>query len=223
MGGFCCGIAAAQRPSQGDPARGQRHECRLRQGSERQPRECPGGVRQVPRHPEYGGGVRPGPEGREPGRHREAGPAGTDAVDVAQEPGELDGEGNPEVGVDGPGTVCDGHSLRDEAGASRHLRAEGCRGGQEAVPKRVRLGACNAGTDRGFARADGAHSPDDRRALGGDLGPLDSRPDDRFHGGSQQPVLGREAAGTRIPGGGVYDGHALLCRRETHPPVLLTH
>jgi transposase len=44
-----------------------------------------------------------------------------------------------------------------------------------------------------------------------------------FMEGSQQPVLSREAAGTRIPDGGVYDGHALLRRRETHPPVLLTH
>ncbi len=165
--------------------------------------------------------MRPGPEGGKPGRHREAGPAGANAVDVAQEPGELDGEGNPKVGVDGPGTVCDWHGLRDEAGASRHLRAEGCRGGQEAVPKLVCLGAGDAWTDRGFARADGAHSPDDRRALGGDLGPLDSRPDDRCHEGSQQPVLSSEAAGTRIPDGEVYDGHALLRRRETHPPVLL--
>ena len=46
---------------------------------------------------------------------------GTDAVDVAEEPGELDAKGGPQVGVDGPGTVCDGHGLRDEAGASRHL------------------------------------------------------------------------------------------------------
>jgi hypothetical protein len=63
--------------------------------------------------------VRPGSEGGEPGRRREAGPVGADALDVAQEPGELDGKGSPEVGVDGPGTVCDGHGLLDEAGASR--------------------------------------------------------------------------------------------------------
>jgi hypothetical protein len=49
-----------------------------------------GGVRQVPRHPECGGGVRPGSEDAESGRRLETGPAGADAVDVAQEPGELD-------------------------------------------------------------------------------------------------------------------------------------
>ncbi len=38
-------------------------------------------------------------------------------VDVAQEPSELDGEGDPEVGVDVPGTVRDGYGLRYEAGA----------------------------------------------------------------------------------------------------------
>ncbi len=167
--------------------------------------------------------MRPGPEGGEPGRHREAGPVGADAVDVAQEPGELDGEGNPEVGVDGPGTVCDGHGLRDEAGASRDLRAEGCRGGQEAVPKRVRLGAGDAGANRRTARADGPSCPDGRRAFGGNLGPLDSRSDDRLHGGSQQLVLSREAQSPRVPDGGIHDRHALLRRRETHPPVLLTH
>jgi hypothetical protein len=64
---------------------------------------------------------------------------------VTQEPGELDREGNLVVGVDGPGTVRDGHGLRDEAGASRHLRAKGCRGGQEPVPRLVRLGAHGEG------------------------------------------------------------------------------
>jgi hypothetical protein len=27
----------------------------------------------------------------------------------------------------------------------------------------------------------------------------------------------------RVPDGGIHDRHALLRRRETHPPVLLTH
>ena len=40
---------------------------------------------------------------------------------MAEEPGELNGEGDPEVGVDGSATVCDGHGQRDEAGASRYL------------------------------------------------------------------------------------------------------
>jgi hypothetical protein len=40
---------------------------------------------------------------------------------VAEQPGELDREGDLEVGIEGAGTVCDGHGLRDEAGASRHL------------------------------------------------------------------------------------------------------
>ncbi len=167
--------------------------------------------------------MRPGTEGREPCQHREAGPAGADAVDVAQEPGQLDGEGNPEVGVDGLGTVCDGPGLRDEAGASRHLRAEGCRGGQETVSKLVRLGAGDAWANRRTARADGPSCPDGRRAFGGNLGPLDSRSDDRLHGGSQQLGLNREAQSPRVPNGGIHDRHALLRRWKTHPPVLLTH
>jgi hypothetical protein len=108
LGGFCGRIAAAQRASQGDQACGDRHECRLRQGLERQARERSGGVRQIPHYPECVGGVRSGQEGREPGRRREGGPAGADPVNVAQEPGELDGEENLEVGVDGPKTVCEG-------------------------------------------------------------------------------------------------------------------
>ena len=76
-------------------------------------------------------------------------------MDVAEEPGELDGEGNPEVGVDGSGTVCNGHGLRDEAGASRYLPMEGCGRSQEAVRKLVRVGPSDAGADPGVARADG--------------------------------------------------------------------
>ena len=44
------------------------------------------------------------------------------------------------MGVDGSGTVCDGHGLRDEAGASRHLPMEGCGRSQEAVRELVRVG-----------------------------------------------------------------------------------
>ncbi len=51
------------------------------------------------------------------------------------------------MGVDGPGTVCGRHGLQDNAGALRHLRAEGCRGGEEVVPKLVRVRAGDAGTN----------------------------------------------------------------------------
>ena len=131
---------------------------------------------------------------------------------MAQEPSELDGEGNPEVGVDGSGTVCNGHGLRDEAGASRHLSLEGRRGRQETVRELVRLGEGDEGAGRGVARAHGASCPDDRRAHGENLGPLNSRPDDRLHGGTQQPVLSREAQGPRVSVGRVHDHHALLRR-----------
>ena len=144
-------------------------------------------------------------------------------MDVAQEPSELDGEGDPQVGVDVPETVRDGYGLRDEAGASRHLSMEGRRGRQENVRELVRLGEGDEGAGRGVARAHGASGPDGRRAFGGNLGPLDSRPDDRLHGGTQQPVLSREAQGARVPDGGIHDNHALLRRRETYPTVLLTH
>ncbi len=72
-------------------------------------------------------------------------------MEVAQEPGKLDGEGDPQVGVDGPGTVRDGHGLRDEAGASRHLPMEGRRGRQETVRDLVRLGEGDEGADRRVA------------------------------------------------------------------------
>jgi len=144
-------------------------------------------------------------------------------LDVAQEPGEPDGKGRPEVGVDGPGTMCDGHGSPDEAGASRYLRAEGCQGGQKAVPKLVRLGARDAGANRRTARADGPSCPDGRGSRARNLGALDSRSDDRLHGGSQQPGLGREAQSPRVPDVGIHDRHALLRRRGTHPTVPLTH
>jgi len=75
---------------------------------------------------------------------------------------------------------------------------DGCRGSPEAVPKLVCLGACDAGTERGFALADGAHSPAEGWALGGDLGPLDWWPDDHLHGRIQQLVLGREAQNPQV-------------------------
>ena len=142
---------------------------------------------------------------------------------MAEEPGKLDGEGNPEVGVDGSGTVCNGHSLRDEAGASRYLPMEGCGRSQEAVRELVRVGPGDEGTNREVARTDGPCRSDDRRALGGNLGPLDSRADDGLHGGTQQPVLGCEAQGPRVSDGRIHDHCALLRRRETHPTVLLTN
>ncbi len=56
---------------------------------------------------------------------RQAGPTlggwriAANPVEVAHEPGPLDRERSPKLGVDGPGTVCDGHGLRHEAGASK--------------------------------------------------------------------------------------------------------
>jgi len=127
------------------------------------------------------------------------------------------------VEVYGSGRVRDGHGRRDEAAASRHLRAEGCRGGQRAVPNLVLLGASDTGANQRTARADGPSYTDDRRALGGNLDPLDSIADDRLNRGSQQFVLGREAQIPRVPDGGIRDGYALLRCRETYPTVLLTH
>ncbi len=117
------------------------------------------------------------------------------------------------MGVDGSGTVCDGHGLRDEAGASGYLPMEGCGRSQEAVRKLVRMGPGDEGTNRGVARTDGPCRPDDRRALGGYSGPLDSRSDDGLHGGTQQPVLSCEAQSPRVSVCGIHDHHALLRRR----------
>jgi hypothetical protein len=71
--------------------------------------------------------------------------------------------------MDSPGTVCDGHGRRDKAGVSWHLRMEGRRGRQETVRQRVRVGASDAGTGRGVARADGSSGPDDQGHLQGIL------------------------------------------------------
>jgi len=54
---------------------------------------------------------------------------------------------------DGSGTARTWHGLRDEVGASGHLRAKGCPGSQEAVLKLVQLGASGAGPNRRTARA----------------------------------------------------------------------
>ena len=65
-------------------------------------------------------------KGREPGRRWKVGPAEAHVCNFAQEPGELDRDGSPEIGVTGLGTVNHGHGLRGAAGASRDLRAAGC-------------------------------------------------------------------------------------------------
>jgi hypothetical protein len=65
--------------------------------------------------------------------------------------------------------------------------------------------------------------PDDRRALVGSIEPMDSRADDRIHGGTQQPVLGCEAQSSPVSDSGIHDHHGLLRRRETHPAVPLTY
>ena len=100
---------------------------------------------------------------------------------------------------------------------------DGYGGSQEAVRELVPVGPGHEGADRGVARAGGPCRPNDRRALGGHSGPLDSRSDDGLHGGTQQPVLGCEAQGPRVSVGRIHDNHALLRRRETHPTVMLTH
>jgi hypothetical protein len=63
--------------------------------------------------------------------------------------------------------------------------AEECRGGKEAVPKLVPLGAGDAGLNRGTSRADGPSFPDGRGSSRGDSDPLGSRSDDRFHRATQ--------------------------------------
>ena len=100
---------------------------------------------------------------------------------------------------------------------------EGCGRSQKAVRELVRVGPGDEGKNRGVARTDGPCRPVDRRALGGYSGSLDSRSDDGFHGGTQQPVLGCEAQGPRVSVSRIHDHCALLRRRETHPTVLLTH
>jgi hypothetical protein len=50
-------------------------------------------------------------------------------LDVVQKPSGLGGEGDPQVGISGLGTMCDRYGLRDEAGTSMHLRMEGRREG----------------------------------------------------------------------------------------------
>ncbi len=90
-------------------------------------------------------------------------------------------------------------------------------------PKLVCVGACDAGSDRGVVRADGARNPHDRSALGGSLGPLYSRANNRPHGRTRQPFLSRGSEGTRLPDGGVCDGHVLLRIGNHHSTAQLYH
>ena len=113
--------------------------------------------------------------------------------------------------------------VRAKPGIITPSRRRGNHGVHRTDTELVSLGARDAGPNRRTARADGPSCPDGRRALGGNLGPLDSRSDDRLHGGSQQLVLSREAHSPRVPDGGIHDRHALLRRWETHPTVLLSH
>ncbi len=114
-------------------------------------------------------------------------------MDVAQEPGELDGEGSPEVGAYGLGTGCvTGMACEMRLvlqGISERKEVEE---GQEVVPKLARVGARDAGANRRTARADAPSCPNGRRAIGGNPGSLDSRADDRLHGSFQQPLIGRD-------------------------------
>jgi hypothetical protein len=79
--------------------------------------------------------VRLGSERGQLGRRQKARPVGTHTLNVAQEPGELDGKVNPAAENDGPETMYAKHKLPYEEGAPRHLRAEGFRGNNEGVPK----------------------------------------------------------------------------------------
>ncbi len=76
----------------------------------------------------------------------------------------------------------------------------------------MRLGACDAGTNRGVGRARGSCSQHDQGALRRNLGPLASRPEGLPHRRIQQPVLSREAAGSRVLDSGIHDRQALLLR-----------
>ena len=114
-------------------------------------------------------------------------------MNEAEEPGEPDGKGDSKVVAASPGTVWVGHGLRDEAGASRHLRMGGCGGSLKSVRQLVRMGAGNAGANRGVARTEGLSCSDELRPLGGNPGLLYPRTDDRLNGRAQQPFLGRKA------------------------------
>jgi hypothetical protein len=56
---------------------------------------------------------------------------------------------------------------------ARYFLAEGFRGGQEAIPKLLCLGAPDAGTNLRTARTDAQSYPDGRGSLGGNPGTLD--------------------------------------------------
>jgi hypothetical protein len=109
-------------------------------------------------------------------------PVKAEAADLAQKAGEFNGKRDTEYCGDGPGTMCDGDGVRDEASVSRHLRAERCWGGPESVPKLVRVGAGDAEIIPRTTRGAGPSFPDGRGSLGEDTYPLDWRSDDRSHG-----------------------------------------
>ena len=68
-------------------------------------------------------------------------------------------------------------------------------------------------SNREVARADGVSGPDHRRALVGDVSPLDSRADNDLDGGAEQPLISFKAKAHRVPDRKIHDRNALLLRR----------
>lgn len=83
------------------------------------------------------------------------------------------------------------------------------------------MGAGDTGAIRKNVRVDGPSSPGDRGALGWNLGHGIRGLKSVLTRLDQWPVLSREAQGSRVPDGGVYNRYGLNRRRENHLTALL--
>lgn len=119
-----------------------------------------------------------------------------DALDVSQEPNELDREVDLGAGFDALRTVGDGHGLR----VRQVLSAEACRRSYESLSKLVCGRAGNTGSDRETGQSAGPSRPDDRRASRGNIGGLDMMVEDSLIGraNSLSYFINQKAFGHRI-------------------------
>jgi hypothetical protein len=139
-----------------------------------------------------------------------------------QEPSELDGEGDPQVGVDVPGTCVKGMAYE------MRLVLQGIYQWKDVEVTKKLFGNWCAWVKAMREQTGELLEPMARAARmieGNMLGILahytQGLTTDYMEG--LNSLFSGVAQGARVPDGGVHDQHALLRCRETYPTVLLTH
>ncbi len=215
LGGICCGIAAVQRSPKGDSACGHRHERRLHKRHERPPWQRSGGVHKfhvIENLVDACDQVRKAEKRAGAGKRDWLGRTRwmwlKNQVNWTEKEAQKWESKALERCVTGMAyqmrlvSQCI-YELKDAEDA-RMLFRNWCAWVHSMRERTGDLPKSMARTARMIAEH-----------LLGIFGPLDSRPEDRHHGRARKPVISREAAATRIPDSKIYNGHALLRRRET--------